>query len=85
MALADILRPEAKEAIEALKALNIRCLMLTGDNKATAKWVAEQVGLDEFFAEVLPQDKAAKVGEVQARGVLVAIIELSRATYRKMI
>jgi Cu2+-exporting ATPase len=73
MALADIVRPEAKQAIEALKALDIRCMMLTGDNKATAKWVSDQVGLDEFFAEVLPQDKAAKVKEVQSRGVLVAM------------
>ena len=73
IALADIVRPEAKQAIEALKALNIRCLMLTGDNNATAKWVSDQVGLDEYFAEVLPQDKAAKVKEVQSRGVLVAM------------
>jgi len=73
MALADIVRPEAKQAIEALKALDIRCMMLTGDNKATAKWVSDQVGLDEYFAEVLPQDKAAKVKEVQTRGVLVAM------------
>ncbi|MBC7470179.1 MAG: cadmium-translocating P-type ATPase [Ramlibacter sp.] len=73
MALADIIRPEAKQAITALKAMNIRCMMLTGDNQATAKWVSDQVGLDEVFAEVLPQDKAAKVKEVQARGVLVAM------------
>jgi Cu2+-exporting ATPase len=73
IALADIVRPEAKQAIEALKTLDIRCMMLTGDNKATAKWVSDQVGLDEYFAEVLPQDKAAKVKEVQARGVLVAM------------
>jgi len=73
IALADIVRPEAKQAIDALKALNIRCMMVTGDNKATAKWVSDQVGLDEYFAEVLPQDKAAKVKEVQSRGVLVAM------------
>ena len=73
IALADIVRPEAKQAIDALKAMNIRCMMLTGDNKATAKWVSDQVGLDEYFAEVLPQDKAAKVKEVQSRGVLVAM------------
>jgi P-type Cu2+ transporter len=73
IALADIVRPEAKQAIDALKALNIRCMMLTGDNKATAKWVSNQVGLDEYFAEVLPQDKAAKVKEVQSRGMLVAM------------
>jgi len=74
IALADIVRPEANQAIDARKALNIRCLMLTGDNQATAKWVSDQVGLDEYFAEVLPQDKAAKVKEVQSRGVLVAMI-----------
>jgi Cu2+-exporting ATPase len=73
LALADIVRPEAKQAIDALKALDIRCMMLTGDNKATAKWVSDQVGLDEYFAEVLPKDKAAKVKEVQSRGVLVAM------------
>ena len=73
IALADIVRPEAKQAIDALKALGIRCLMLTGDNKATAQWVSDQIGLDEYFAEVLPQDKAAKVKEVQARGVRVAM------------
>jgi Cu2+-exporting ATPase len=73
IALADIVRPEAKQAIDALKALDIRCMMLTGDNNATAKWVSDQVGLDEYFAEVLPQDKAAKVKEVQTRGVLVAM------------
>jgi Cu2+-exporting ATPase len=73
IALADIVRPEAKRAIDALKALDIRCMMLTGDNKATAKWVSDQVGLDEYFAEVLPKDKAAKVKDVQARGVLVAM------------
>jgi Cu2+-exporting ATPase len=73
IALADIVRPEAKQAIAALKVLDIRCLMLTGDNKATAKWVSDQIGLDEYFAEVLPQDKAAKVKEVQARGERVAM------------
>jgi Cu2+-exporting ATPase len=73
IALADIVRPEAKQAIDALKALNIHCMMLTGDNKVTAKWVSDQLGLDEYFAEVLPQDKAAKVKEVQSRGVLVAM------------
>lgn len=73
IALADIIRPEAKQAIAALKALDIRCLMLTGDNKATAKWVSDQIGLDEYFAEVLPRDKAAKVKEVQARGERVAM------------
>lgn len=71
--LADIVRPEAKQAIDALKTLDIRCMMLTGDNKATAKWVSDQLGLDEYFAEVMPRDKAAKVKEVQSWGVLTAM------------
>jgi len=73
IALADIIRPESKQTITALKAMNIKCMMLTGDNKQVAQWVSDQVGLDEYFAEVLPQDKAAKVKEVQSRGVLVAM------------
>jgi Cu2+-exporting ATPase len=73
IALADIIRPESKQAIAALKAMNIKCMMLTWDNKQVAQWASDQVGLDEYFAEVLPQDKAAKVKEVQSRGGLVAM------------
>lgn len=53
--------------------MNIRCMMLTGDNKQVAKWVADNIGLDEYFAEVLPQDKVAKIKEVQNRGMIVAM------------
>jgi Cu2+-exporting ATPase len=73
IALADIIRPESKEAIARLKEMGIRTMMLTGDNKQVAAWVAEELGLDEYFAEVLPQEKAAKVKEVQARGLTVAM------------
>ncbi len=73
LALADVIRPESRQAIAELKAMNIKCMMLTGDNKQVAQWVSDQVGLDEYFAEVLPQDKAAKVKEVQSRGILVAM------------
>jgi len=73
IALADIIRPESKRAIAILKEMGVRCMMLTGDNKEVAKWVAEEVGLDEYFAEVLPQEKVAKVKEVQARGLTVAM------------
>jgi Cu2+-exporting ATPase len=73
IALADIIRPESQQAIAALKEMNIRCMMLTGDNQQVAQWVSDQIGLDEYFAEVLPQDKAAKVKEVQSRGQLVAM------------
>ncbi|OQW47484.1 MAG: ATPase [Proteobacteria bacterium SG_bin7] len=73
IALADIIRPESKEAIHRLKAQGIKCMMLTGDNKFVAKWVAEEVGLDEYFAEVLPHQKSEKIKEVQARGLTVAM------------
>ncbi len=73
VALADIIRPESREAIQRFKALGIRTMMLTGDNKQVAQWVADELGLDEYFAEVLPQEKAAKVKEVQARGWNVAM------------
>jgi P-type Cu2+ transporter len=73
IALADIIRDESKEAISRLKAMGIRCMMLTGDNNLVAKWVSEEIGLDEYFAEVLPKDKAEKVKQIQARGLIVAM------------
>jgi Cu2+-exporting ATPase len=73
IALADIIRPESKEAISKLKEMGIRCMMITGDNKQVAKWVADEIGLDEYFAEVLPDKKAEKVKEVQSRGLKVAM------------
>ena len=73
IALADIIRPESKQAIAALKEMDIHTMMLTGDNRQVAQWVAEEVGLDEYLAEVLPQEKVAKVKEVQSRGLVVAM------------
>jgi Cu2+-exporting ATPase len=73
IALADIIRPESKRAVTLLKEMGIRCIMLTGDNPQVAKWVADQIGLDEYIAEVLPDQKAAKIKEVQARGLIVAM------------
>lgn len=73
IALADIIRPESKKAIRLLKEMGIQCMMLTGDNSQVAKWVAEEIGLDEYFAEVLPDQKATKIKEVQARGLIVAM------------
>jgi len=73
VALADVIRPESKKAISMLKEMGIKCMMLTGDNKQVAKWVAEELGLDDYFAEVLPQEKAQKIKEVQARGLIVAM------------
>ncbi len=72
--LADIIREESKEAIKQLKEVGIKPMMLTGDNKQVAKWVADELGLDEYFAEVLPDKKAEKIKEVQSRGLTVAMI-----------
>ncbi len=131
VALTDVIRPESRETVRRFKAMGIRVMMITGDNRKVAQAVAQELELDEYFAEVLPEEKADKVKEVQARGwkvamtgdgvndapalaqadvgiaigagtdvavetadiVLVksnpadalALIELSRATYRKMI
>jgi Cu2+-exporting ATPase len=73
VALADIIRSESKTAIMQLRQMGVRCMMLTGDNAEVARWVSEQIGLDEYFAEVLPEEKAAKVREVQERGLTVAM------------
>jgi Cu2+-exporting ATPase len=73
IALADIIRPESREAVDRLKKMGIRTMMLTGDAEAVAKWVAEELGIDEYFAEVLPDKKADKVKEVQDRGFVVAM------------
>lgn len=73
LALADIIRPESKLAIARLKAMGIRCIMLTGDNRQVADWVAKEIGLDEAIAEVLPHQKAEKIKEVQSRGLIVAM------------
>ncbi|MBI5473567.1 MAG: copper-translocating P-type ATPase [Ignavibacteriae bacterium] len=73
IALADIIRPESKNTIAELKNMGVQTMMLTGDNTKVAKWVSDELGLDEFFAEVLPDQKAAKVKEVQARGLIVAM------------
>jgi Cu2+-exporting ATPase len=73
IALADIIRPESKHAVAMLKEMGIHPMMLTGDNRRVAKWVSDELGLDEYFAEVLPGQKAAKVKEVQSRGLVVAM------------
>jgi P-type Cu2+ transporter len=65
IALADVIRVESKEAIEKLKSMSIKCMMLTGDNRFVAQWVAEELGLDDFFAEVLPHDKEEVIKKVQ--------------------
>jgi len=74
IALADVVRPESRAAVGELKRMGIRCMMLTGDSRAAAKTVAAELELDDFFAEVLPEDKAAKIREVQGRGLTVSMV-----------
>ena len=71
--LADIIRPESRDALKRLKEMGIQSMMITGDAKAVAEWVAEELDMDEYFAEVLPEQKAEKVKEVQRRGLIVAM------------
>ncbi len=73
-ALADVVRPESKQAIDQLHNLGIEVAMLTGDSQAVAKAVAEELGIDTYFAEVLPEDKDQKVAELQKQGKRVAMV-----------
>jgi len=72
--LADLIREESREAVATLKEMGVKVIMLTGDNRQTASYVAEQLGLDRFFAEVLPGEKSKKIEELQADGSLVAMV-----------
>jgi Cu2+-exporting ATPase len=74
LALEDQIRPEAREAVEALQRRGVRVVMITGDAGQVANAVAAELGMDEVFAEVLPEDKENKVGELQQRGLRVAMV-----------
>ncbi len=65
--LADIIRPESKEAVAKLRSMGFKCMMLTGDNKFVAKWVSDELDLDDFFAEVLPHEKADIIKRIQEK------------------
>jgi cation-transporting P-type ATPase A/B/Cu+-exporting ATPase len=73
-ALADIVKPSAKDAIAQLRAMGLRTVLLTGDNTATARSVAAEVGIDEVIAEVMPDDKAAVIQRLQAERHSVAMV-----------
>ncbi|MBF6614902.1 MAG: heavy metal translocating P-type ATPase, partial [Chloroflexi bacterium] len=72
--VADTLKPESAEAVRELQALGLEVWMLTGDNEATARAVAAQVGITNIMAEVLPHQKAEKVKELQSQGKVVAMV-----------
>ncbi len=74
LTIADVLRPEAQEVVSELKALGLKVFMLTGDNQATAASIAQELALDGFLAEVLPEDKARKIQELQKKGHRVMMV-----------
>ncbi|MDO8603954.1 MAG: copper-translocating P-type ATPase [bacterium] len=74
LALADTIREESREAVEALRALGIRTAMITGDSPDVAAWVAKELHIDEYFARVLPGEKSEKVKILQAQGHKVAMV-----------
>jgi Cu+-exporting ATPase len=73
IAIEDPIKDDSIEAIKRLQKNGIRIVMLTGDNRATAKAVAEKVGITEYFAEVLPEQKSAKVAELQMQNEIVGM------------
>jgi Cu+-exporting ATPase len=73
ISVADPIKTDSAAAIKRLQANGVRVIMLTGDNRATAKAVAEKVGITEFIAEVLPEDKSNKVEALQAEGEIVGM------------
>lgn len=73
-AVADVVRPESKQAVDKLHEMGIEVAMLTGDSKAVAKAVSAELGIDQYFAEVLPEHKDQKVAELQAQGKRVAMV-----------
>lgn len=74
IAIADTLKPEAAEAITALKTQRIKVVLLTGDNQRTANAIAGQIGIERVIAEVLPEDKARMIRQLQDEGEIVAMV-----------
>jgi P-type Cu2+ transporter len=74
LALEDEIRPEARQAVRDLRAEGVRVMMITGDARPVAEAVAAELGIDEVFAEVLPEDKDKAVAELQSRGLRVAMV-----------
>ncbi len=74
LGLADIVRDESRQTISALKAIGIKTAMITGDSNEVAAYVSKQLGLDQYYSEVRPEDKSAKVKELQKHGQKVAMV-----------
>ncbi len=73
-ALADVIRPESRQAVQRLQEMGVEVAMLTGDSEAVARAVAEELGIDRYFAEVLPEHKDQKVRELQDEGKRVVMV-----------
>jgi len=74
IALNDLIREESREAVKNLQESGVKVGMITGDSENVARWVAEDLGIDEYFARVLPQEKAEKVKTLQAKNLKVAMV-----------
>jgi Cu2+-exporting ATPase len=74
LAIADVIRPESRQAVDMLHEMGKEVAMLTGDSQAVAKSVSEELGIDHFFAEVLPEHKDQKVKDLQSKGNQVAMV-----------
>jgi P-type Cu2+ transporter len=74
ISIADVIRPESNQAVQALQQMGIEVVLLTGDSQAVAKAVADQLGMQRVFAEVLPEHKDQKVSELQKQGLRVAMV-----------
>jgi Cu2+-exporting ATPase len=73
-ALADVIRSESREAVSELGRLGVRVAMMTGDSQDVARWVADQLGITEYYANVLPEDKAKRIEDIRKQGRRVAMV-----------
>ncbi len=74
VAVADTVKPSARPTVDSLKKMGIQVVMLTGDNKRTAAAIAQSIGIDEYIAEILPQQKEEVIGSLQKQGKVVAMV-----------
>ncbi len=74
IALADVIREESREAVQTLNELGVKNVMITGDSDDVAAWVSKEIGIDEYFAKVMPEKKAETVKLLQSKGYKVAMV-----------
>lgn len=74
IALSDIIRKESKYVVSELRKMGIKCMILTGDNKTVTSYVASETGIDDYFAEVLPEQKAQMIQNIQKQGLIVSMV-----------